>query len=77
MFTSDSAEYRPGRTFMGGNYRATRPVLTRQSRPNIRRDPINTWTDAAGHGAVIAVDPATGSSQSGRSRCATSRTAEY
>ena len=28
--------------------------------PNIRRDPINTWTDAAGHGAVIAVDPATG-----------------
>jgi glucose dehydrogenase len=24
------------------------------------RSPINTWTEAAGHGAVIALDPATG-----------------
>ena len=60
VFTSDAAEYRPGRTFMGGNYRATRPVPDAAVAPNIRRDPINTWTDAAGHGAVIAVDPATG-----------------
>ena len=28
--------------------------------PNLRRGPINNWTDAAGHGAVIAMDPATG-----------------
>jgi len=60
VFTSDSAEYRPGRTFIGGNYRATRPVPDAAVAPNIRRDPINTWTDAVGHGAVIAVDPATG-----------------
>ena len=28
--------------------------------PNLRRGPINNWTDAAGNGAVMAVDPATG-----------------
>ena len=45
---------------MGGDYRATRPVPDAAVAPNIRRDPINTWTDAAAHGAVIAIDPATG-----------------
>ncbi len=24
------------------------------------RGPINNWTDAAGHGAILAIDPATG-----------------
>ena len=28
--------------------------------PNLRRGPINNWTDAAGHGAVLAIDPTTG-----------------
>jgi alcohol dehydrogenase (cytochrome c) len=28
--------------------------------PNLRRGPINNWTDAAGHGAVMAIDPVTG-----------------
>ena len=28
--------------------------------PNLRRGPINNWTDAAGHGAVHAIDPNTG-----------------
>jgi len=28
--------------------------------PNLRRGPINNWTDAAGHGAVLAIDPNTG-----------------
>src|SRR6476660_2950322 len=28
--------------------------------PNIRRGPINNWTDAASHGAVVALDPHTG-----------------
>jgi alcohol dehydrogenase (cytochrome c) len=27
--------------------------------PSLRRGPINNWTDAAGHGAVLAFDPAT------------------
>jgi alcohol dehydrogenase (cytochrome c) len=60
VFTSEPAEYRPGRTFMGGNYRATRPVPDAAVAPNIKREAINTWTDAVGHGAVIAIDPATG-----------------
>ena len=45
---------------MGGNYRATRPSPEAAVAPNIRRGPINTWTDAAGHGAVVAIDPETG-----------------
>jgi outer membrane protein assembly factor BamB len=28
--------------------------------PGLSRAPINTWTEAAGHGAVIALDVATG-----------------
>jgi alcohol dehydrogenase (cytochrome c) len=60
VFTSETAEHRPGRTFMGGTYRATRPVPDAAVAPNIRRDPINTWTDAVGHGSVVAIDPATG-----------------
>ena len=28
--------------------------------PGIRRGPINNWTEAAGTGAVVAIDPATG-----------------
>ena len=28
--------------------------------PFLTRGPINTWTDAVGHGAVVAIDPATG-----------------
>jgi alcohol dehydrogenase (cytochrome c) len=60
VFTSQPNEYQPGRNFMGGNYRATRPVPDAAISPNIKRGPINTWTDAVGHGAVIAVDPGTG-----------------
>jgi alcohol dehydrogenase (cytochrome c) len=60
VFTSQPNEYQPGRNFMGGNYRATRPAPDAAVAPNIKRGPINTWTDAAGHGAVIAIDPATG-----------------
>ena len=28
--------------------------------PGLTRGPVNTWTDAAGHGAVLAVDALTG-----------------
>jgi alcohol dehydrogenase (cytochrome c) len=28
--------------------------------PILRRGPTNTWTDAVGHGAVLALDPRTG-----------------
>jgi alcohol dehydrogenase (cytochrome c) len=53
IYRSQESEYKPGSNFMGGGFRATAP-------PNIRRGPINTWTDAAAHGAVAAIDPATG-----------------
>ena len=45
---------------MGGGYRSTPPVPDAAVPPNIRRGPINTWTDAASHGVVVALDPATG-----------------
>jgi alcohol dehydrogenase (cytochrome c) len=31
--------------------------------PVLRRGPINNWTEAAGHGAVKAIDPFTGAEQ--------------
>jgi alcohol dehydrogenase (cytochrome c) len=60
VFTSQAAEYQPGRNFMGGTFRATRPAPDAPVPPNIRRGPINTWTDAAAHGSVVALDPSTG-----------------
>ena len=60
VYRSQAMEYQSGRNFMGGGYRATPPVPDAAVPPNIRRGPINTWTDAAGHGAVVAIDPATG-----------------
>ena len=45
---------------MGGNFRATRPTPDSAVSPNIGRPPINTWTDAMSHGALIAIDRATG-----------------
>src|SRR4029079_1319816 len=60
VFTSQPAQYQPGQNYWGGNFRATRPVPDAPVAPNIRRGPINTWTDAASHGAVAAIDPATG-----------------
>jgi alcohol dehydrogenase (cytochrome c) len=60
VFTSQPATYKPGAGFMGGNFRATRPTPESAVSPNIGRPPINTWTDAMSHGALIAIDPATG-----------------
>jgi alcohol dehydrogenase (cytochrome c) len=45
-------DYVPGRNYFGGS--------TKSTVQPIRRGPINSWTDVAGHGAVIAIDPATG-----------------
>jgi alcohol dehydrogenase (cytochrome c) len=60
VFTSQPATYKPGGGFMGGNFRATRPTPESAVSPNIGRPPINTWTDAMSHGALLAIDPATG-----------------
>lgn len=58
IFEAEPAEYEPGRLFLGGrpgNALPGAPVI-----PGIRRGAINNWTEAAGTGALIAIDPATG-----------------
>jgi alcohol dehydrogenase (cytochrome c) len=60
VYRSQQSEYKPGANFMGGTFRATPPIPDAPVPPNIRRGPINNWTDAVAHGSVIAIDPATG-----------------
>jgi alcohol dehydrogenase (cytochrome c) len=60
IFKPESSEYVPGRNFLGGG---AIPYAGVQGAPGVRvgrATPINTWTDAAGNGAVIAIDPLTG-----------------
>jgi alcohol dehydrogenase (cytochrome c) len=60
VYRSQESVYKPGGNFMGGGYKTTAAVPDAPVPPNIRRPTMNNWTDAAGHGAVIAIDPATG-----------------
>jgi alcohol dehydrogenase (cytochrome c) len=68
FFSGVPIEYKPGRGFGGGNNAPFVPMADAPTRgipgappvPNLRRGPINNWTDAAGHGAVLAFDPSTG-----------------
>jgi alcohol dehydrogenase (cytochrome c) len=60
VFRSQETPFRAGQSFMGGGYRTTPPVPEAAVPPNIRRPPVNNWTDAVAHGAIIAVDPNTG-----------------
>jgi alcohol dehydrogenase (cytochrome c) len=60
VFRSQDATFTPGGNFMGGGYRTTPPVPDAAVPPNIGRPPINTWTDAAAHGSIAAMDPNTG-----------------
>jgi alcohol dehydrogenase (cytochrome c) len=60
IFRKEAQEYVPGRTFGGGGATTLTPV---PGAPGIRigrTTPINNWTDAVGHGSVIAIDPQTG-----------------
>ena len=51
------APYKEGVNFVGTGPRNFGPV---PGAPGLARAPINTWTETAGHGAVIALDPRTG-----------------
>lgn len=55
IFNEAPSEYKEGQNFMGGN--VTYPI-SGGDRPDIsRQGPINSYTDAVGHGAVVAIDP--------------------
>ena len=68
MFGGVPVEYKEGLNFGGGNLQLfvpraddpTKPIPNAPTIPNLRRGPINNWTDAGGHGAVLALDPLTG-----------------
>jgi alcohol dehydrogenase (cytochrome c) len=60
VFKKEKAEYVPGRNFLGGG---GTPYTGVTGAPGVRvgrATPINSWTDAAGNGAVMAIDPQTG-----------------
>ena len=46
--------------FLGGRSTPFEPVPDAPGVPGLTRGPINTWTDAVGHGAVLAIDALTG-----------------
>ena len=58
IFEPVEVEYQPGRIFLGGRPASAVPGGPRI--PGLTRGPINNWTEAAGTGAVVALDPATG-----------------
>jgi alcohol dehydrogenase (cytochrome c) len=68
FFSGVPIVYKEGQGFGGGNNAPFVPSADDPTRgisgappvPNLRRGPINNWTDAAGYGAVLAMDPATG-----------------
>ncbi|HVY63933.1 MAG TPA: PQQ-dependent dehydrogenase, methanol/ethanol family [Gammaproteobacteria bacterium] len=60
IFRHEFQEYDAGRTFGAGGHRVVTPVPDSPAIGIGRRTPINNWTDAVGHGVVIAMDPVTG-----------------
>jgi alcohol dehydrogenase (cytochrome c) len=60
IYMPQPAEYKAGTVFGGGSPRPFTPVPGAPAVPTLRRGAINNWTEAVGHGAVIAIDPKTG-----------------
>ena len=60
IFRREFQEYVPGRTFGGGGGRQLLPVPNAPGVRIGRTTPINNWTNAAGYGALKAIDPRTG-----------------
>jgi alcohol dehydrogenase (cytochrome c) len=59
-FRPQAQTYVPGQPFRAGTNGGAPPVPDAATPPSLNRGPINTWTNATGHGAVVAFDPATG-----------------
>ena len=60
IYRKEESVYEPGQLFLGGGYTVLTPVPDAPTIAIGRMSPINDWTDAVGHGAVIALDPRTG-----------------
>ena len=62
IYRKEPVEYEAGRRFNGGAGQTVKPVPDAPVMPGpaAARSPINTWTNAVGNGAVIAIDPKTG-----------------
>ena len=60
VFNEAEQEYTEGQSFIGGAPTGFAPVPGAPTVPGLSRGPFNTWTEAAGHGAVIALDVLTG-----------------
>lgn len=60
IYTKQKADYVEGRFFAGGGFQVVGPTPNATPMPTLSRGPINSWTDAVGKGAVIAIDPKTG-----------------
>jgi alcohol dehydrogenase (cytochrome c) len=61
VFVKEEQKYEEGRRFVGG--RPASPIPGGQNVPSLKRGPINSWTEVAGTGAVIAIDTRTGQSK--------------
>lgn len=60
IFRRQKAEYAPGEFFGGGGFDGYVPVPGAPPVPGRLRGPINNWTEAAAHGAILALDIKTG-----------------
>ncbi len=60
IYRHEEQEWVIGRNFSGGGHKVVTPVPDAPGVGIGRRTPINNWTDAVGHGTVIAMDPQTG-----------------
>jgi alcohol dehydrogenase (cytochrome c) len=59
-YRESKPDYRPGTFYGGGVPRPVGPIPNAPAVPTLRRGAINNWTEAAGYGGVIAIDPHTG-----------------
>ncbi len=57
VYAPAPSEYKVGSNFVGGGPQNFSAV---PGAPGLGRSPLNTWTEAAGHGAVIALEAGTG-----------------